>query len=223
VAGLEGRRPLTDPVVRLGSAAEFFTELALPVLSGSDVAVVASFGDDAELLGRLEGGELDVAVTNSTPGRRSLEARAVGEKRFVLVAAPALVTEASFDSLHALGEWLAGRPWVAYSVELPVTRRFWQTHLGRTFTARLRLAVPDLRAVAAAVETGMGCSILPRFVCARALEERRMVEVFPVSDLIASEPWLVSVRVGDGARPALEPVLALVPSMMAGEFQPLVR
>jgi DNA-binding transcriptional LysR family regulator len=216
VASLEDQRPTAEAAVRLGSSAEFFTELALPVIGG-DQAVVASFGGDSELLGRLERGELDVAVTNVVPGRRSLRAQAIGEKRFVLVAAPELVAGASFDSLPALGEWLSERPWVAYSVELPVTRRFFQTHLGRSFTARLQLAVPDLRAVAAAVERGMGCSLLPRFVCARALADGRMVEVHPVSALVPSEPWSVSVRVGDRARPAVGRFLDRVPSMTAAE------
>jgi DNA-binding transcriptional LysR family regulator len=187
--------------LRLGSTAEFFSALVLPRIGDGDLAVVASFGDDAELLEQLERGELDVAVMSSVPGRRSLDAVAVGQKRFVLVASPSAVPGTAFGSLTELGDWLVPRSWVAYSLELPITRRFWQTHLGRPFSARLRLVAPDLRAVTGAVERGIGCSILPRFVCARALDERRIVEVHPVSDLIPAEPWFVCFRSGDGTRP----------------------
>ena len=153
--------------LRLGSTAEFFSSLVLPRIGPARLAVVASFGDDGELLGQLERGEIDVAVTSAVPGRRSFEAVPIGQKRFVLVASPGLAPGAPSDHCSALGDWLVGQSWVAYSLELPITRRFWQTHLGRPFSARLRLVAPDLRAVTGAVERGMGCSILPRFVCAR--------------------------------------------------------
>src|ERR1700677_472693 len=104
--------------LRLGSTAEFFSSLVLPRIGATDLAVVASFGADAELLGQLERGEIDVAVASSASGRRSFEAVAIGQKEFVLVASPRLVTDTSFASLAALGDWLVGQSWVAYSLEL---------------------------------------------------------------------------------------------------------
>jgi DNA-binding transcriptional LysR family regulator len=189
--------------LRLGSTAEFFSSVVLPKIADTDLAVVAGFGDDGQLLGQLEQGELDIAVLSSAPTRRAFQGIATGLREFALVGSPGLVPATPFGSLSELGDWLADQSWVAYSLELPVTRRFWQSHLGRPFSARLRLVAPDLRAVTGAVERGMGCSILPRFVCARALEERRIVEVHPVSDLIPSEPWFLCFRAGDSARPAL--------------------
>jgi DNA-binding transcriptional LysR family regulator len=195
--------------LRVGSTAEFFSSLVLPRMGGTGLAVVASFGTDGELLGQLERGEIDVAVTSSVPGRRSIDAVPIGQKRFVLVAAPQILAGASFGSLPELGDWLVGRPWVAYSLELPITRRFWQTHLRRPFSARLRLVAPDLRAVTGAVERGMGCSILPQFVCAGVLEEKRIAEVHPVSDLIPGEPWFVCLRTGGMTRSPVAEFVAL--------------
>jgi DNA-binding transcriptional LysR family regulator len=150
-----------------------------------------------------------VAVMSSVPGRRSFEAVSIGQKRFALVAAPGTADGSPFGSLAELGDWLAGRSWAAYSLELPITRRFWQAHLKRPFSARLRLVAPDLRAVTGAVERGIGCSILPRFVCERALEEGRIVELYPVSDLIPGEPWFACFRAGDMARPAVADFVGL--------------
>jgi DNA-binding transcriptional LysR family regulator len=195
--------------LRVGSTAEFFSSLVLPRIGATDLAVVASFGEDSELLPQIERGELDVAVMSSVPGRRSLDAVPIGQKNFALVAAPSLVPGPAFGSLSELGDWLVGQSWVAYSLELPITRRFWQTHLRRPFSARLRLVAPDLRAVTGAVERGIGCSILPRFVCAPALEERRIVEVHPVSDLIPGEPWFVCFRTGDLERPQVAEFVGL--------------
>jgi DNA-binding transcriptional LysR family regulator len=195
--------------LRIGSTAEVFSSLVLPRIETTDLAVVARFGDDGELLELLDRGEIDAAVVSAPPARRRLEAMAIGQKRFVLVGSPTIVGDSSFGSLAALGDWLVEQDWAAYSLELPITRRFWQTHLGRPFSARLRLVAPDLRAVTRAVERGIGCSILPRFVCARALEEHRIVEVYPVSDLIADEPWFLCVRPADRRRGAVAEFLGL--------------
>jgi DNA-binding transcriptional LysR family regulator len=206
LSGLDAGR-VTDahPVLRVGSSAEFFSAYVVPRMATEALSVVAHFGDDADLLARVESGELDVAVTSSTPPRRSLAAVSIGQKRFVLVAAAG--TAAPCGSLAELGRWLSGRDWVAYSLELPITRRFWQAHLRRPFSASLRLAAPDLRAVLGAVERGMGCSILPAFVCAESIREGRTEEVYPVSDLIAPEPWYACVRSGEVARPAIAQLL----------------
>jgi DNA-binding transcriptional LysR family regulator len=210
LTGLDGRRPgRSSGAVRVGSTAEVFSSLVLPVIDGSDLAVVTRFGDDEQLLGLLERGELDVAIMSSAPGRRALEATAIGRKRFVLVASPAVVSGRHVGSLSELGDWLVTQSWVAYSLELPITRRFWQTQLGRPFSAPLRLVAPDLRAVGSAVERGMGCSILPRFVCGDALDGHRIVEVYPVSELIPEEPWFLCQRSGGSARPPVTRFVAL--------------
>ncbi len=186
-----------DPVLRLGSSAEFFSAVVVPRLAPDGPALVARFGSDHENLARLEHGELDVAVTSTTPGRRSLSAVPVGMKRFVLVGDPGSAPPAPLGSLEALGSWLVGRPWVAYSAELPLTRRFWVTALGRPFAGDLRLVAPDLRAVAAAVERGLGCSLLPDFSCADGLERGTMVELHPVAPVAPSEPWFACTRSAD--------------------------
>ena len=204
LAGLDaGRVDDRRAAVRVGSSAELFSAKVISQVVETDLSVVARFGDDHELIDGLERGELDVAFTSCTPPRRSLSAVPIGEKRFVLVAAPSLAPQPEVGSLPELAAWLARRPWVAYSLELPITRRFWQTHLGRPFSARLRLVAPDLRAVVGAVELGLGCSILPLFACSDLLDQGRVVEVHPVSELIPPEPWYLCFRQGEATRPAV--------------------
>lgn len=209
LAGLDGGRVQRSmPAIRLGASAELFAAEVVGRLAGVEAPVVAHFADDVELLGRLERGELDVAVTSTSPSRRSLSAVPGGEKRFVLVSTPHLVPEAGFSSLQALGDWLAGRDWVAYSLELPLTRRFWQTQLGRPFAANLRLVAPDLRAVLRAVVCGLGVSMLPSFVCAGALDSGEVDQLHPIAGLVAPEPWYVCSRQGEAGRPGLAKLLA---------------
>jgi len=202
LAGLDAGRLVDErPTLRIGSSTELFAAEVLHRLVAFDMPVVAAFGDDADLLRRLEHGELDVAVTSSRPSRRSISARPGGEKRFVLVAAPGTAPPEGFGSLGELGAWCCGQEWVAYSSELPITRRFWQHHLGRPFAARLRLVDADLRVVLDAVTLGVGVSLLPSFLCAAALRAGQVEELHPVAALVDPEPWYVCTRQGDDVRP----------------------
>jgi DNA-binding transcriptional LysR family regulator len=211
LVGLDGGTLLTpDPALRMGSSPEFFSLTLLPRLGGDAPALVARFGSDHEVVALLEQGELDLAVTSTTPGRRSLATTPLGTKSFVLVGPPGQVPEASFATLEDLGRWLDGRAWVAYSAELPLTRRFWLATLGRPFAGDLRLVAPDLRAVAAAVAHGLGVSLLPDFACRDGLARGDMVEIHPVADLVPTEPWFASTRVADVGRPPLVALIELL-------------
>jgi DNA-binding transcriptional LysR family regulator len=203
LVGLEtGTEAIPTPTIRVGSSAEFFSHAVLPRV-GPGTPLVARFGPDAEIIDLLSQGELDVAVTSTTPGRRSLTSAPIGMKRFTLVGAPVLAPTAPVASLSELGSWLVGKPWVAYSAELPMTRRFWQSALDRPFGGDLRLVAPDLRAVASAVEHGLGISLLPDFVCADALDRGAIVELHPVAEVVPGEPWFACTRIADLDRVAL--------------------
>jgi DNA-binding transcriptional LysR family regulator len=204
LAGLDGGSGSGPaPFIRIGSSAEFFSHAVAARAGAAMPPLVARFGPDDELLGLLEQDELDVAVTSVTPPRRSLVATAIGSKRFVLVGPPGLAPGTPFRSLSELGGWLVDKPWVAYSTELPLTRRFWQSALGRPFSGDLRLIAPDLRAVAAAVAHGQGFSLLPEFACAEALGRGSVVELYPVSEVVPGEPWFACTRVGGVERESL--------------------
>ena len=171
-----------------------------------DLAV--RFGTDAELTSLVHHGELDVAVTTTEPGRRSLAAVALGVTRFVLVSAPGRLGEVAPGDADALVRVLTGGEWVAYSAELPRTRRFWQTTLGRPFSATLRLSAPDLRSVASAVAGGLGTSLLPEYACAAGLADGTLVSVWPVADVVPPEPWFAVTRQADGVRAPVADLVA---------------
>jgi DNA-binding transcriptional LysR family regulator len=210
LGGLDaGAVPARRTAVRFGSSAEYFSAVVLPRLRTTAVRVNARFAPDADLLALLDEAELDVVVTAATPSRRSADFAKVGDRRFVLVTSPDRRPPPR-TTVRTLPRWLVDQPWLSYSAELPITRRFWQQHLGRRFTAELRLVAPDLRAVLAAVEAGMGVSLLPEFVCADALAAGRVVEVVPVADRVPAEPFFVGVRTAEAARPEVAELVALL-------------
>lgn len=200
---LDGGPATTPSTIRFGSTAEYFSAAVLPRLNSASPRLTARFGQDAEMLDLLERGELDLAVTSVNPGRRSLTSRTIGSKQFALVGSPILAPDRPFESLHDLGSWLVGKPWVAFSAELPLTRRFWQTAFGRAFNADLRMVAPDLRVVAAAVAHSVGVSLLPTFACLDGLSVGTVVELYPVGETVAAEPWFACTKVADLSREPL--------------------
>ena len=198
---MEGQSPPNQPsasALRLSSS----RSPSFPGSTRTSPALTARFGPDDQILDLLEHGELDVAVTSITPGRRSLTSTPIGAKRFVLVGPPALAPPCPSNRQN-LGSWLSGKPWVAFSAELPLTRRFWHSAFGRPFHADLRLVAPDLRVVAAAVAHGLGISLLPTFACRDALTLGSVVELHPVTDSMPFEPWFACTRVADLSREPL--------------------
>jgi DNA-binding transcriptional LysR family regulator len=196
------------PPLRLGSSPEYVAYGVIPRLAADGPDLAVRFGTDAELVSLVHHGELDVAVTTSEPTRRTLTARALGVTRFVLVSAPGRLAPLAGGDRDGLARLLTGGDWVAYSAELPRTRRFWQASLGRPFAATLRLSAPDLRAVAGAVARGLGTSLLPDYACAEGLASGALVEVSPVADLVPPELWFAVTREADVVRPQVAGLVA---------------
>ena len=187
----------------LGAPPEYFYTFALERLRGVTFDMHISFGEAKEQLTQLELGTLDAVISTAKPTQRTLQHRVLGQKQFVLVGPPAVALPAPDLSPAELGAWLNQQAWVSYSVDLPITRRFWHQHLGTRFDARQRIVVPDLRAVLRAVELGYGLSILPEFLCQAALREGRIQEVWAVRQLIPSDQWILAFREVDADRPAV--------------------
>jgi len=208
LTGLDGGAVAAVPALRLGSSPEYVAYGVIPRLDAGTPDLAVRFGTDAELLSLVHHGELDVAVTTGEPTRRTLTSRPLGVTRFVLVSAPGRLGSVARGDLEGLARTLVETDWVAYSAELPRTRRFWQTSLGRPFGATLRLSAPDLRAVAAAVARGLGTSLLPDYACAEGLAAGDLVEVCPVGELVPPEAWFAVTREADMVRPQVVELVA---------------
>ncbi len=187
----------------LGVPPEYFYTFALERLRSVTFDMQISFGEAKEQLAQLELGTLDAVISTAKPTQRALQHRVLGPKQFVLVGPPAVALPAPDLSLAELGAWLNQQAWVSYSVDLPITRRFWHQHLGARFDARQTIVVPDLRAVLRAVELGYGLSILPEFLCRAAIREGRIQEMWAVRQLIPSDQWILAFREVDADRPAV--------------------
>lgn len=191
---LRAQGPQPGTPLRVGTTPEFLHGFVLERL-GTDLTLNVTFGDDRALLDAVEGGTLDAALLNVPPPGRALTEWPLMDAPFVLIGPPSWELP-----VGEVGAWLNARPWVSYSVELPITRRFFAGTLGVRFAARQVLVAPDLRAVVRAVEVGLGASLVPLFAAGGALETSRVHEVWPVRTLIPSGRWRLILRVPDEGR-----------------------
>ena len=192
------------PTVRLGASPEYFHEFALERLAPLGLPLKVGLGTERDLLAAVETGGLDAALTRLVPGR-ALGHRFLGEQPFTLIAHPSLAPAAWGDDPATV---LNALPWVSYSEERPLTRRFFAQSLGGRFAANLRLVAPDLRSVVRAVELGIGVSLVPEYACRRALDEERLVSLMDLD--LPPDRWTLAYRNADAER---EEILALAKAL----------
>lgn len=189
--------------LRVGTSPDYFDVFALPRLKANDFACVVTFGEPRELHTLLQSGMLDAVISVAKPAVRALQYRILGEKRYVLIGPLGAKPKKPFRNLNGLANWLKHQHWVGYSVELPNTRRFWQRAFGLRLEAQLRFVVPDLRTVVHAVEQGFGVSVVPDFIGNPAIAQKRVVEIWPIEDLIPPDHWTIAFRELDIDRPSI--------------------
>lgn len=211
-----GLRLTTTPSLplRLGCTPEFFQGFVLPRLNGGS-PLLLTFAEARSLVAQVETGSLDGALVNIPVSSRALSERELGAVPFVLIGPPAW----KFPLLSgaALADALNARAWVSYSLELPITRRFFTQVLGQKFGANLALVAPDLRAVVRAVEQGLGASLVPLYAAREALDAGRVQELSPVRDQIPAEQWRMIYRVKDEEREELRALAKQLQTQKAEE------
>lgn len=201
---------------------------ALTELTGEDgqgFALRASFGNAEEVLEGLSAGHHDLAISTARPRGALLTATALCDEEHVLVAAPrwaellgsekqrrkgaraldALTTvkgtrcPESVPSIKGAPD-LENIPVIEVHESLPFVSRYWASVFDCRPAAPGTVIVPDLRAVLACAAAGAGLAVLPRYLCAPALERG---DVVPLHDPAVPplRTYFLVVRTGTLAMP----------------------
>jgi DNA-binding transcriptional LysR family regulator len=172
-AGVDEGAPRT---LHLSGPPEFLAERVLPALvgltgeDGLTPPLRASFGNDEENLEGLAAGHYDLAVTTARPRGALLSSTPLCDEEHVLVTAPGPYPQ------EELRDRLERLPVVEVHESLPFVSRYWAAVFDAGPPAASgAVVVPDLRAVLACTERGAGLAVLPRYLCAAALERGSLV------------------------------------------------
>ncbi|MFC8143722.1 LysR family transcriptional regulator [Streptomyces paradoxus] len=168
--------------LHLAGPPEFTAERALPALTeltgedGQGFALRASFGTAEETLEGLSAGHHDLAISTAQPRGALLTATALCDEEHVLVAAPRWAEQTGTERPdHKPEPALEKVPVVEVHESLPFVSRYWASVFDSHPAAPGTVIVPDLRAVLACAAAGAGLAVLPRYLCAPALERGDVV------------------------------------------------
>jgi DNA-binding transcriptional LysR family regulator len=190
-----GNAPLQ---IRLGTPAEFWSEYVLACLPQDGTTLFAiRFGLVQDLIDQLLANQIDCAIATQKIAKPELEYRLIFEESFWLVGPPTAkmpIPEGAADltslDLTTLEQWLKPQPWIAYSEDLPIIRRFWRVVFGRRLDVNPQWVMPDLRSIRAAIAQGLGYSVLPDYVCADWIADRRLLLILKPAKAVTNSIWL---------------------------------
>jgi DNA-binding transcriptional LysR family regulator len=179
------------PIIRLGAPQEFFVEKMLGKIPLSNTNYyTVKFGLSQELIEQLLAGNLDYVVSTVKLKKADLVFQPLFKENFWLVGAKDLEIPNYQENLSILESWLKTQPIIAYSEELPIIRRFWRIVFGRRIDINPKLIIPDLRGIRQGVEYGLGCSILPDYLCESWVKDNRLQLILNPVNAVTNEIWL---------------------------------
>ena len=168
--------------LHLAGPPEFTAERALPALAeltgedGPGFALRASFGNAEEALEGLAAGHHDLAIGTARPRGALLTATPLCDEEHVLVAAPHWAERVGPGQVRrTAAPDLEHIPVVEVHESLPCVARYWASVFDTRPAAPATVVAPDLRAVLACTVAGAGLAVLPRYLCAEALERGEAV------------------------------------------------
>ncbi|MGW0826222.1 LysR family transcriptional regulator [Streptomyces sp. NPDC002845] len=193
--------------LHLAGPPEFTAERAVPALTeltgddGQGFALRASFGNSDETLEGLAAGHHDLAITTAQPRGGLLTATPLCDEEHVLVAAPRWADQVGAGRLRRKGAHaLEDFPMVEVHESLPFVARYWAAVFDSRPASSGTVVVPDLRAVLACAIAGAGIAVLPRYLCATALE-RGDVQALLEPAVPPLRTYFLVVRTGTLAMP----------------------
>ncbi|TFE25368.1 LysR family transcriptional regulator [Cohnella luojiensis] len=163
----------TLPIVRIGTAQEFFRERIAPYLENFNMRVIAYYGFASNILELLTEDKVDIIVTSQKSSVPSLEYIHYMEEEFVVVS-PYSFEEPEFKDSKQLETWLFSQKWLSYGLELPIIRRFWRENFHQRPQMKPEHVLPDLHVLLSAIEHGAGISLLPTYMLEKSLKSNKV-------------------------------------------------
>jgi DNA-binding transcriptional LysR family regulator len=163
----------TLPIVRIGTAHEFFREKIAPYIQNYKMRVIAHYGIASSILELLMEDKLDIIVTSQKVSSPGIEFIPYIKEEFVVVAPIDFIDE-DLDEVKQLEAFLCSQTWISYGHELPIIRRFWREHFQKRPQIQPKHILPDLHSILSAVENGTGISILPTYMLTGSLQANKI-------------------------------------------------
>jgi DNA-binding transcriptional LysR family regulator len=158
-----------QPVIRLGSVQEYFHAVLSAKIINIDASLIVSFGRTKELLARLHKGSLDFAVATRITDHKNLAFEPIRKETYI-IAGNKTIDTSGFDKfvrkkdLKNAEAWLLSQPWVAYTADLAIVRKFWQKNFTKRPAIRPYCVIPDMNVILQSLKHSSALTIAPDYL-----------------------------------------------------------
>ncbi len=181
-------------LLRVGTPLEYFYEVALEKIQNPSFRIWFEFDTARNLAQRLTQNELDMIITPQKTPIEGVEYQYLTTENFWLVSSIDQDLPANLSLQEKRNDkfemWLTAQKWVSYGVELPIIRRFFQQIFHHRPEFRPDMVIPNLHAILRAVELGYGMSILPDYLCHKALNAKSLKLLWEPDPPVKNELWV---------------------------------
>lgn len=185
------------PVIRLGTPLDYFHEAGLEKLNNAGFRLQVELGEAGKLLEALSRGKLDAVIATQHLPMANVGFVKIAEENFCLVSSAISLPplKKTRDKLKEIERFLKAQPWLSYSAELPIIRRFWQVAFKRRPDIEPVMIVPSLLLIRKAVELGWGISVLPHYLAQESLNEGRLKILWQPKSPLVNDLWVATRKV----------------------------
>ncbi len=181
-------------LLRVGTPLEYFYEVALEKIQSSSFRIWFKFDTAQNLAQQLTQNELDMIITPQKTPIEGVEYQYLTTENLWLVSSIDQDLPIDLSLIEELNDefeiWLTAQKWVSYGIELPIIRRFFQQIFHHRPEFQPNMVIPNLHAILRAVELGYGISILPDYLCQKALNTNRLKLLWEPDSPVKNELWV---------------------------------
>ena len=158
-----------QPIIRLGAIQEYFQAVLSEKITAINANLIVSFGRTKELLVRLNKGTLDFVVATKLPDYKNLVFEPVRQETFIIAGSKDIdttefdnyVSDEDWENAEA---WLLSQPWIAYTTDLAVIRRFWQKNFYKRPVIKPYCVIPDMNIILQSLKHCAALTVAPDYL-----------------------------------------------------------
>lgn len=170
------------PTISVGMCVETFQQVLEKHIPHLGFNLIMQFGDNDELLHKLETGSVDLILTSSKSSDASLVYTPYAIEKFVLVAGKntdlEVFNKLNFKDREAVKQWLKMQHWYSTAADMKVLNRFWELNFKEHPDFLPNYIVPNKFSIIRCLSEDNGLAILPEFLCKDVLASEAIVKIW---------------------------------------------
>lgn len=157
--------------ISIGCTTDFFTKELRQKIYSFDMYIVTSFGNEEELVEALETEKVQLLVGIKKHFKYDHEFTFLQNEELVIICSNNLEIPLDLKKDEKqLIKWLQKQTWFSFDNEQDDIKKFWKTKFNTAPKIVPRYILPSYIDIIEAIKHGQGFSVVPKYLCAEALE-----------------------------------------------------